>query len=324
MTKTSKFQNALKVIRDEIGGLETLADQLDQESIDKAVDLVLNTSKYLIVVGVGKSGHVGQKLAASFASTGTAAFFLHPTEASHGDLGMILPGCTLLVISSSGKSHELKDVLHYARKINVPIIAITRNEKSRLGRAATVILKLPDAGEACPNGLAPTISTTNTLCLGDALMVAVMMQRGFSDQDFGLRHPGGSLGRKLQTVQDWIDEHPNVTTSVTVDENMKSVIMAVSEGGTGSTAVTDEKGTMIGMITDGDIRRAMDDNFFSKKAKDIMSKGPITLSLYMKMGSVINLLSEKRIGGAYIVDKGKVLGIIDMKTLLSDGFVPMQ
>jgi len=293
---TSKFETAQKVIRDEIAGLQALVDQLDQASIDIAVDLILDTSNYLIVVGVGKSGHVGQKLAASFASTGTPSFFLHPTEASHGDLGMIQPGCTLLVIS-------------------------TRDAKSRLGRAATIVLKLPDAGEACPNGLAPTISTTNTLSLGDALMVAIMTQRGFSDEDFGLRHPGGSLGRKLQTVQDWVDEHANVTTSVPVEADMKAVIMAVSEGGTGSTVVIDDKGELIGMITDGDLRRAMDTDFFSKRAGDIMSKDPISLSVDMKMGEVIILLSEKRIGGAYIVDAGKPVGIIDMKTLLSDGYI---
>ena len=308
-------------IRDRVSGLQALADQLDEASVNKAVDLIANTSNYLIVVGVGKSGHVGQKLAASFASTGTASFFLHPTEASHGDLGMIQPGCTLLVISSSGKSNELKDVLQYARKIDVPVIAITRDAKSRLGRAATIVLQLPDAGEACPNGLAPTISTTNTLCLGDALMVAVMTQRGFSDEDFGLRHPGGSLGRKLQTVQDWVDEHANITTSVSIESDMKAVIMAVSEGGTGSTAVVDKKGGFIGMITDGDLRRAMNVDFFSKKAGDIMSKNPTSLSVDMKMGEVITLLSEKRIGGAYIVNQGKAVGIIDMKTLLSDGYI---
>ncbi len=317
----SKFKTVQKVIRDEIKGLEALLDQLDPTSINKAVDLILETTNYIIIVGIGKSGHIGQKLAASFASTGTASFFLHPTEASHGDLGMIQPGCTLIVISSSGKSKELKNVLQYARKINVPVIAITQDSTSRLGRAATIVLKLPDAGEACPNGLAPTISTTNTLCLGDALMVAVMMQRGFSDEDFGQRHPGGILGRKLQTVQDCIDEYADRTTSVSKETDMKAVIMAISEGGTGSTAVIDSKGLLIGMITDGDLRRAMDKEFFSKSAGDIMSKNPICLAVDMKMGEVIALLSEKRIGGAYILHERKPIGVIDMKTLLSDGYI---
>lgn len=317
----SKFDIVRKVIRAEIEGLEALSDQLDPAKIDKAVDLILATSKYLIVVGAGKSGHVGQKLSASFASTGTPSFFLHPAEASHGDLGMIQTGCTLLVISSSGKSKELKDVLQYARKIKVPVIAITQDAKSRLGRAATILLKLPDVGEAGPNGLAPTISTTNTLCLGDALMVAVMTQRGFSDEDFGLRHPGGNLGRKLQTVQDWVDERESVLTTVLRESDMKTVLMAVSEGGAGSTAVIDERGALIGMITDGDLRRAMDTDFFSKSAGDIMSKNPISLSVDMKMGEVVAVLSDKRIGGAYIVQHGIPIGIIDMKTLLSDGYI---
>jgi len=317
----SKFDIVRKVIRAEIEGLEALSGQLDPAKIDKAVDLILATSKYLIVVGAGKSGHVGQKLSASFASTGTPSFFLHPAEASHGDLGMIQTGCTLLVISSSGKSKELKDVLQYARKIKVPVIAITQDAKSRLGRAATILLKLPDVGEAGPNGLAPTISTTNTLCLGDALMVAVMTQRGFSDEDFGLRHPGGNLGRKLQTVQDWVDERESVLTTVLRESDMKTVLMAVSEGGAGSTAVIDERGALIGMITDGDLRRAMDTDFFSKSAGDIMSKNPISLSVDMKMGEVVAVLSDKRIGGAYIVQHGIPIGIIDMKTLLSDGYI---
>lgn len=296
-------------------------DSLGDAQFSAAVDLVLNTQTYLIVVGVGKSGHVGQKIAASFASTGTPAFFLHPTEASHGDLGMIQPGCSVLAISSSGASKELKDVLQYTKKIGVPIIGITRREQSILGRASQIILKLPDSGEACPNGLAPTTSTTNTLCIGDALMVAVMNERGFSREDFGARHPGGSLGLQLQTVDDWLDGRADKMTQLPMDADMKAVIMAVSESGTGSTAIVGPKGELKGIITDGDLRRSMDDAFFTKSAKDIMTADPLSLTRDMKIGDVITLLSEKRMGGAYILDGAKPIGIIDMKTLLAEGYI---
>lgn len=323
--ETKRLKQAQSVLRAEANGLEDVAKDLvlmpNAAAYSRAVDLILKTETYLIVVGVGKSGHIGQKLAASFASTGTPAFFLHPTEASHGDLGMIREGCTLLAISSSGESKELVDVLRFAKKQAIPVIGMTRNANSTLGRYSNVVLRLPNSAEACPNGLAPTTSTTNTLGLGDALFVSVMTEKGFTREAFGLHHPGGKLGLQLQSVSDWLEGHRAPVKTVPETADMKTVIMAISEGGVGSVAVLDNTGAFSGLITDGDLRRAMDADFFSKSAGDIMTRDPYTPTIDMKIKAVIDVFTTRRIGTAYIVDKGRPVGVIDMKSLLAEGYV---
>ena len=246
---------------------------------------------------------------------------MHPTEASHGDLGMISEGCTILALSNSGESRELRAVTAYAAKLGAPIIAITANANSSLGKAASTVLTLPSVKEACPNGLAPTTSTTNTLALGDALMVAVMQARGFTQEDFGQRHPGGKLGLRLQSVADWMAANKADVPAVNADTRMKEIVMAVSGGGKGCVAVTDENGLMIGMITDGDLRRAMDADFLSRRASDVMTPSPTTLAPDMKMGDVAELFAETRIGNAFVVIDGKPAALIDLKSLLEDGYV---
>jgi len=308
------------VIAAEQKGLQALSSLLDAE-FSRAVDLVLGTKDYLIVVGVGKSGHIGQKIAASFASTGTPSFFMHPTEASHGDLGMVSDNSTILAISNSGESRELRDVLNYARKNAIDVIGMTKNAQSTLGKAARVLLRLPDTPEACPNGLAPTTSTTNTLALADALVVATMTKRGFSADDFGRRHPGGKLGLQLQTVEDWLETHNIDVPRVTDADAMQAVVMTISEGRLGCAAVTDEDGLFLGLITDGDLRRAMDRDFFDKSASDIMTKNPASLDKSMRISDVVSLFAQKRISNAFILENGRPIGIIDMKTLLEEGYL---
>ncbi len=314
------IQIAKDVISVEISGLTALQKCLD-ENFEKAVDLILNTENYLIVVGVGKSGHVGQKIAASFASTGTPSFFMHPTEASHGDLGMVSKGCVILAISNSGESRELRDVLQYAQRNDLPVIGITKHTRSRLGRHSQIVLRLPEAPEACPNGIAPTTSTTNTLALGDALVVATMTQRGFTLEDFGKRHPGGKIGLRLQTVREWLLTHtenvPTVSTASTMDET----ISVISKGAKGCTAVVNDQGKLIGMITDGDLRRALDADFAKKTAENIMTKAPRALSPDMSMSAVIDIFTENRIANGFVVENGKPLGVIDMKSLLEEGYL---
>ncbi len=300
--------------------MEMLLESID-DNFAKAIDLILESKNYLIVVGVGKSGHIGQKIAASFASTGTPSFFMHPTEASHGDLGMVTPDSIILAISNSGESRELRDVLLYARRNNVPIIGITRKSDSALGRNSAVILRLPDAPEACPNGLAPTTSTTNTLALGDALVVATMTARGFSSEDFGRRHPGGKIGLQLQTLDDWLHAHPNTATAIPTTATMDTVITAITQGGTGCVAVIDKQGMMKGIITDGDLRRAIEPGMFDKVAKDIMTQSPISLTRNMRISEVILLFSKKRISNAFIQEFGKPIGLIHMKNLLQEGYL---
>ena len=319
-TRKDAIKIGKEVIKTEQAGLERLQGEIGPE-FSEAVDLILNAKNYVIVVGVGKSGHVGQKIAASFASTGTPSFFMHPTEASHGDLGMVTDDCVILAISNSGESREMRDVLHYARRNDIPVIGITAKRESALGRNSQHILTLPASREACPNGLAPTTSTTNTLALGDALVVAVMSLRGFSSEDFGQRHPGGKIGLQLQTVEDWLLTHSNPYKTVPVYAGMDAVIMAISEGRSGCVAVVDDMGHMLGIITDGDVRRAIAEDFFQKTAGDIMTAAPQNLEKSMRMSEVIALFSKKRIANAFIVEDKKPIGAIHMKNLLEDGYL---
>jgi len=322
-TKSSvkdRIKCAQDVIRTEQAGLEALVDTID-EDFAKSVDLVLNTKGYLIVVGVGKSGHIGQKIAASFASTGTPSFFMHPTEASHGDLGMVAPDATLLIFSNSGESRELRDVINYARKTGVNIIGVTKNPQSTLGRNATHVLRLPATPEACPNRLAPTTSTTNTLALADALMVSVMTERGFSREEFGKRHPGGKLGLQLQTVDDWLAIRKREVPTVLHSKQMSDAVMAITESRLGCVAVVDEDNDLMGLITDGDIRRALSDDIFRKKPTDIMTPDPISLTREMTIRRVVELFADRRISNAFVVEEGKAIGLIDMKTLLEEGYI---
>jgi len=315
-----RIQSAKDVIRTEQAGLEALIDTID-EDFAKSVELVLNTKGYLIVVGVGKSGHIGQKIAASFASTGTPSFFMHPTEASHGDLGMVAPNATLLMFSNSGESRELRDVINYARKTGVKIIGVTKNPGSTLGRNATHVLRLPSTPEACPNGLAPTTSTTNTLAIADALMVSVMKERGFSREEFGQRHPGGKLGLQLQTVDDWLGLRKREVPTVLHSRKMSDAVMAITESRLGCVAVVDEDNDLMGLITDGDIRRALSDDIFQKKPTDIMTPDPISLTRDMTIRRVVELFADRRISNAFVVEEGKAIGLIDMKTLLEEGYI---
>jgi len=320
-TPTEIAEFARNVVRQERDALSSLLKTIDTNSISQAVEIIMKSEGYLIVAGVGKSGHVGQKLAASFASTGTPAFFMHPTEASHGDLGMIAKGSTLLALSNSGESRELVDVLDYAKKEKVKVIALTSRPNSTLAKAATVTLLLPQVAEACPNGLAPTTSTTNTLAMGDALVVSVMQKRGFTTEDFGRRHPGGKLGLRLQTVMDWMERTKAGNPLISKNADMAETVLAITEGGLGCVGITDENGGLIGIVTDGDLRRAMGPNLFDMSATDIMTPGPFTVSMEQKMGTVVDEFSARRIGNAFVVQDGKPLALVDLKSLLAAGYV---
>lgn len=308
------------VLKAEIAGLEAVHDSLGPD-FEAAVELTLSIQAHLIVVGVGKSGIISQKIASSFASTGTPSFFLHPTEASHGDLGMITPGCALLILSNSGESRELVDVLKYAKRASIPVIAITANPRSKLGRASQITITVPDCQEACPNGIAPTTSTTNSLAIGDALVVAIMRKRGFSLEEFGRRHPGGKIGLQLQTIEEWLQTHKENVPQVPAEAGMDVALSAISKGGRGCAAVVDDAGVMAGIITDGDLRRAMDESFFKKQAHQIMTVAPISLEKSMKISDVIAIFTDKRISNAFIVEAGRPLGVIDMKGLLEEGYL---
>lgn len=310
------------VIRTERNALEALEAAID-DRFAVAVGLIYNAASYTIVAGVGKSGHIGSKIAASLASTGTPSFFLHPTEASHGDLGMVAKGAVVIAISYSGETRELVDLLRYCKANDVPVIGMTRSAESTLGRMSTVALEMPVVAEACPNGLAPTSSTTMSLALGDALTIAVMERRGFSREDFGQRHPGGKLGRSLQTAAEYVAERHNDVPSVGAVTPADQVVLAMSEGRRGCVAVLDDAGKLIGMVTDGDLRRAFvgDKLAVSATAVDIMTSDPRTIAPDERMAAVIETMTTYRISNGFVVEGGKPIGTIDLKDLLAEGYI---
>lgn len=309
-----------QVIEIETRALQALSDSLDAD-FSRAVDLMVDTPGYVIVAGVGKSGHVGQKIAASLASTGTPAFFLHPTEASHGDLGMVRENSVVLAISYSGESRELIDLLRFCRANDIPLIGMTRSESSLLGRYSNVVLKLPAQPEACPNGLAPTSSTTMTLVMGDALMVALMARRGFSDEEFGSRHPGGKLGKSLHTVDDYLNDRGDSVPTVAAAAKLQEIIQAIAEGRQGCVAVVDEAGGYLGIITDGDLRRAMSDSGLADTAEAMMTAGGTTFVKQDRMALVIDTMTKLRISNGFVLQDTKPVGIIHTKDLLAEGYI---
>ncbi len=323
-TSSPKVPTAVTIgqtlIQAEIDGLAALSASLDT-AFALAVDTLVACKTYCIVTGVGKSGHIGSKIAATFASTGTPAFFVHPTEASHGDLGMVDRDGVLLAISNSGDTREMRDILAYGQRVGIPIIGITKRADSILGRRSNILLKLPDMPEACPNGLAPTTSTTATLALGDALAVAVMEARGFSREDFGKVHPGGKLGLQLQHVKDWLATEGEVPPTTTPDMEAGGVISALAVGGMGCIGIVDEGGKLVGSITDGDLRRAFSPEFFQKTARDIMNPTPVNITPDVRMQDAIEIMTERRISNIFVVEAGVLKGIIHMKDLLRAGYL---
>lgn len=321
MSDNSDLTLARSVIRTERNALEQLEASIG-EPFAAAIDIILATDRHVVVAGVGKSGHIGQKIAASLASTGTPSFFIHPTEASHGDLGMLVPGSVVIAISYSGESRELVDLLRFCKGNGNPVIGMTRAKESTLGRFADVLLELPAVPEACPNGLAPTSSTTMALALGDALTIVLMERRGFSTEDFGFRHPGGKLGRALQTAGDYVRERKEPLPLAAEDTGFEALVYAVSEGRKGCVGITDSAGHLVGMVTDGDLRRAMMGGKTGLPAHAVMTARPRTISPEERMQAVIKRLSENRISNAFVVDpSGKPLGLIDMKDLLAEGYL---
>ncbi len=314
------LDDARAVLLLEAQALETLAGEVG-ESFQKAVHIMANVQGRVIVSGIGKSGHISRKIAATLASTGQPAFFVHAAEASHGDLGMITKQDALLVLSSSGETEELKPMLIYARRFAIPIIAITKKRESSLGTYADVTLNIPDIAEACPMGLAPTTSTTMMLGLGDALAVCLLKKKGFSSREFGLFHPGGNLAQQLTTVGDkmHVGRELPLTTS---DMAMNDVLSLMSSKGFGCIGIIDEQGMLIGIITDGDLRRfAMkNETFEGKIASEVMKGVPFTVTTDVLMADALRLLQEKMITTLFIIDETKKpIGLIHIHDFLKSG-----
>ncbi len=306
-----------EVIHREIEGLSALAENLDGE-FAAACRLMLGCSGRIIVSGVGKSGHIGRKIAATMASTGTHAFFVHPTEASHGDLGMLRSDDLLLAISRSGESRELSDILLFSREQRLPVLAITKDADSTLGRLADVVLALPSSPEACPLERAPTTSTTMTLALGDALAMCLMKARGFSEKDFAVFHPGGKLGATMLTVADLLERQGGRPLPLVRETApMKEVVLTMTEGMLGHAGVIGKDGRLVGVISDGDLRRAYGSGVASPAARDIMSREPKTVDLSMRAYEVRDLMKTHRISAVFIVDEeGRPTGLLHLQELL--------
>lgn len=308
---------ARKVLAIEADALGVMAASLDQRFSD-VVSLVAAMKGRLICAGVGKSGHVARKIAATFASTGTPAQFIHPTEASHGDMGMIGPDDVVLALSKSGEVSELSDLLAYTRRFNIPLIAMTANAGSMLGKAADHLLLLPDVAEACAETRAPTTSTTLQIALGDALAVALIERRGFTAADFRVYHPGGKLGAMLKTVGDLMHTGENVPV-VAPDTSMRDVLLVMSERLMGCTAVA-QNGALVGIITDGDVRRRAGMNLETARAADVMSANPMTCPPDMLAAEALGILNTNKRTVLLVVDRpGHLAGLIHLHDLLRAG-----
>ena len=317
--KYDDLKHAVETIDREIETLEILKNNLDG-NLSKALDLLQNTKGRVIVTGMGKSGHIARKMAATFASTGTVSFFVHPAEASHGDLGMISDDDVIIAISYSGESKELSDILIYAKRHNIPLIAITRNPQSALGKNSSLVLKLPDNGEACPLGLAPTSSTTATIVLGDVLAVDLMERRGFSATDFRQRHPGGKLGAILCKVSDIMHKGDDVPL-LKEDAIMQDAVLVMSEKMLGCVGIVDNDGHLSGIITDGDLRRWMSPSIITEKVSKVMTKNPKVIGPDALIVDAVNMMNNtgRGITNLFVVQEGKPVGVIHIHDCLKAG-----
>ncbi|MFK7868104.1 MAG: SIS domain-containing protein [Roseobacter sp.] len=297
----SFLDTAKRVLRIEIAALEQLEAGLDQ-SFAAAVNLLLEAKGRVIVSGMGKSGHIGRKIAATLASTGTPAQFVHPAEASHGDLGMLGQGDVVLVLSNSGETPELADIIAYTRRFSIPMIGVASKPQSTLLRQSDVALVLPQAEEACGTGIVPTSSTTMTLALGDALAMALMEHRKFTPEHFRQFHPGGKLGAQLSTVADLMHSG-DAMPLVGLDTPMTEALLEISQKSFGVSGVTDGAGALAGIITDGDLRRHMD-GLLSLSAQDVMTKDPVTIAPQDLAERALAIMQGRKITSLFVLDPG--------------------
>ncbi|MBV1700508.1 MAG: KpsF/GutQ family sugar-phosphate isomerase [Hyphomicrobiales bacterium] len=325
MSKDSRA-SALRTIAVERAGLSIMEAALNDVDADglgtrltQAIERLQRISGHLIITGMGKSGHIGRKLAATFASTGTPAYFVHPAEASHGDLGMIRSGDAILALSWSGETSELADIILYSRRFDIPLIAITSNRDSAVGREADICLVLPKAEEACPNGLAPTTSTTMQLVLGDALAVALLEARGFSAQDFRQFHPGGKLGARLTLVRDVMHKESRLPL-VSESASMAEAVMEISGKGVGCVGVINDANRLIGIVTDGDLRRHMRADLMAMPVVDVMSRNPKVIRPDALAVEALQILESSKITSVFVVDAERnPCGVIHIHDLLQLG-----
>lgn len=306
------------IISREINTIEQLINYIDPANFSKILTKMQQTKGRVIFTGMGKSGIIAQKIVASLASTGTPSYFVHPAEASHGDLGMITTDDMVIAISNSGESKELVDIINYCKRFGISLIGITKNPNSTLGKCVDYVLQLPNTPEADTLGLAPTCSTTATLVLGDILTVCLMARKKFTATDFGIRHPGGKLGSVLQTVEEIMhkgDEMPILSE----DTPFEKIIVTMSDKRLGCVGFVDKDGKLSGIFTDGDLRRKMSPDLFNKTGKDLMHPKPKQTESSMLCSTALRMMNEKKITSLFVVKDGKPIGIVHIHDLLKNG-----
>lgn len=311
--------SAIRTIESEIETLKKLPESLG-DNLTLAIEAMLHAKGRVIITGMGKSGHIGKKIAASLASTGTPSFFIHPAEASHGDLGMITTDDVVIAISNSGESRELVDILNYCKRFGITIIAITKKIKSTLGSAGDIVLPLPDNGEACPLGLAPTSSTTATLVLGDILTVALIERRGFTKEDFNARHPGGKLGSVLQRVSDLMHTGEELPL-LSQDSTMQQALLEMTSKRFGCVGFVNADRELVGILTDGDLRRCLANNMLENPASLYMIRTPKVLKKEMLASEALKFMNDLKITNSFVVENNKPIGVIHMHDLLKNAVV---
>jgi len=319
----SAIDEARRVIRVEARALSVMADRID-DSFERAIDLILQSPGRVIVSGMGKSGLVGQKIASTMASTGTPAFFLHPAEGIHGDLGMIMAGDVVIAISNSGETEEILRILPSIKRLGAPLVAMSGNPASNLARSSDVFLDVSVSEEACPLGLAPTASTTATLAMGDALAVALLVKRGFKAEDFAIFHPGGALGKKLILRVEDLMHSGEAIPLVCEDTLMKEALFVITEKGLGVTGVCDLSGALKGVITDGDLRRSLEKGFdiLNQRASEIMKSGPLRIKQSELAAAALKIMEQRAITSLFVFEgdhSPAPCGIIHLHDILKAG-----
>lgn len=314
-------KSILRTLETEISGLNELQTLLKgalSEPFSRAVQCCQASTGRIIITGMGKSGHIGTKIAATFASTGTPSFFVHPAEANHGDLGMICKDDVVIALSWSGEAAELQGILAYAGRFKIPVIAITANPKSTLARESEICLCLPKVKEACPHGLAPTTSAALQLVTGDCLAVALLESRGFSSDDFKTFHPGGQLGANLTYVGELMHEGDAIPLTP-YGTPINQAVNIISDKGLGCVGVTDEQGLIIGVITDGDLRRNIDRNLFQLNVEAIMTTNPKIIEATAMASKAVAEMHDLGLTALFVTEQNKPVGIIHMHDLLRAG-----
>jgi arabinose-5-phosphate isomerase len=317
----SFIESALRTLEVEAGGISALAAAIRDglgRSFVAAVELIRGAKGRVIVTGMGKSGHVARKVAATFASTGTPAFFVHPGEASHGDLGMITADDLIMALSWSGETEELRNLIDYSRRFKIGLVAVTAEAASTLGKAADVALLLPHAREACPHNLAPTTSSLMQLGLGDALAIALLESRGFTAVDFGLLHPAGRLGALLKFARDVMHRDAAVPL-VHAGTRMSDAVLEMSAKGFGCVGVTDSGGKLVGIITDGDLRRHMSRDLLAARVDEVMTRKPKTIRPDQLVSETLEVINTMKITALFVVEGERPVGIVHVHDLLRSG-----